>query len=508
MANRRFEVHEIRQVIVRMRLGESDRQIGRAKHMGRHKVAELRQLAMAQGWLEPASALPDNGTIAVLTKAGRQAARQPSLVEPFAELVLGWAGRGVSGVAIHQALVRNHGYAGSYDTVKRFLRRHAKVEPATIILDFRPGEAAQVDFGTGPPLMDWQTGEVVKTWFFVMTLAFSRHQYVEFVLDQKVETWLGCHRRAFEFFGGVPSKCIIDNPKCAITKACMYDPEVQRSYAEYAEGYGFLISPCPVADPCKKGVVESGVKYVKGNFLPLREFRDLADLNRQAMAWVLETAGNRIHGTTHERPLTRFAEAEKDFLKPLPAVAPEAATWVKAKVHGNCHVMFEKSQYSAPFSMVHQPVWLRATETTVQLYRNETLVAVHPRLRRPGQHATVADHLPPEAQAYLMADPQWCLEQADKVGENCREVLDTLFAHRVLDRLRAAQGILRLGGKYGTTRLEAACARVLEHGAPSYRAVKQILERGLDHSQAAQAPLLDEVYGGKARYIRPSIRMQ
>ena len=100
-----------------------------------------------------------------------------------------------------------------------------------------------MDFGKGPTLTDVFTGEVIPTWIFVMTLCFSRHMYAEVVTNQKVETWLACHRRAFEHFNGVPAKLIIDNPKCAITRACFRDPEVQRSYGELAEGYGFLISP-------------------------------------------------------------------------------------------------------------------------------------------------------------------------------------------------------------------------------------------------------------------------
>ena len=143
----------------------------------------------------------------------------------------------------------------------------------TTVLEFDPGEAAQVDFGKGPEVLDPRTGELLSTWIFVMTLAWSRHGYAEVVIDQKVATWLGCHRRAFEWFNGVPARLTIDNPKCAITRACYHDPEVQRAYAECAEGYGFKIEPCPVRDPKKKGRVESAVKYVKRSFVPLREFR-------------------------------------------------------------------------------------------------------------------------------------------------------------------------------------------------------------------------------------------
>jgi transposase len=151
-----------------------------------------------------------------------------------------------------------------------------------------------------------------------------------------VETWLACHRHAFEFIEGVPNKLLIDNPKCAITKACYYDPEVQRAYAEYAEEYNFLISPCPVRDPEKKGIVESGVKYVKNNFLPFLEPRNLNDINRLALEWVMGTAGNRIHGTTMQRPLTSFIDMEKDLLQALPPVAPEPISWTRVTLHGNC----------------------------------------------------------------------------------------------------------------------------------------------------------------------------
>ena len=130
----------------------------------------------------------------------------------------------------------------------------------------------------------------------------------------------------------------IDNPKCAITKACTRDPEVQRAYAELAEAYDFQLAPCPPGDPKKKGRVESGVKYIKRAFVPGREFRDLADANRQLEAWVLEEAGQRIHGTTRERPLTRFAETERHQLQPLPERAFEPVEWKRLQVHRDCHV--------------------------------------------------------------------------------------------------------------------------------------------------------------------------
>ncbi len=505
MSFRRFEMHQYRHVLSRMRSGDTDRSIARSGLMGRKKSAEFRQLALEHGWLDPQTPLPDSTDLARAMQRRKEARLQPSLVEPYADDVRKWLENGIQGTTIHQALVQKHGFKGSYSSVRRFLAQYKDTHPeVTTILDFAPGEAAQVDFGSGPEIIDVSTGEVIKTWFFVLTLCFSRHQYAEIVTNQKVNTWLACHRRAFEFFGGVPQKVIIDNPKCAITRACYHDPAVQRSYATYAEAYGFMISPCPPRDPKKKGRVESGVKYIKRNFMPLRDFRSLSDANHQLKHWVLETAGNRIHGTTRQRPLTLFVETEKAFLKPLPDVPPQAATWTQVKVHGNCHVQFEKVQYSAPFRLVHQHLWLKATDNTVKLFRDLEMVAVHPRLYKPGDRSTVDDHLPPEALAYKMHDPQWCLKQAQDIGSACHQVIRTLFEDRVLDNLRAAQGIIGLSKKYGPIRLETACQRALFFGNVRYRSIKTILNKGLDQLNLFQPSdeALAATYTGSARFLR------
>ena len=499
-------MYQYRQVLVRMRQGDTDREIARSKLMGRRKASALREVARAQGWLEPSAPLPDDATLSqALSPVPTRPASCVSSLEGLRSVIEPWFDAGVQGTTIHAALVRNHGYRGSYSAVRRFLQQlGASRGPvdATCRLSFEPGEAAQVDFGAGPTIVDAMTGEVIKTWFFVMTLCWSRHQYVELVRDQTVATWLSCHRHAFEWFGGVPAKIIIDNAKCAITRACARDPEVQRSYAECAEGYGFKISACPPADPQKKGIVEAGVKYIKRSFLPLRDFRSLADANRQLCDWVPGEAGNRCHGTTREAPLKRFA-VERDLLQRLPAVPPELATWAKVTVHRDSHVQFEHNLYSVPFALIGQVLWLKATASTVSGYREHTLVATHPRLSGTGKRATVTDHLPPEAVAFAMADPQYCLRKAQAIGPSCLALIEHLFADRVLDNLRAAQGVIRLEAKVGTQRLEAACARALSFAAPRYRTVKTILDKGLDlQSETGAFDALSDTYTRGGRFCR------
>ena len=512
MANRRFEMFHYRQIIHRMRMGESDRAIAKTKLMGRLKCGEVRAIAEERGWFGSVP-LPDDAELAAAfeTKQVPNPTRN-SLSRPYEQQIQKWTEQGIYLSTIHEALVNQFGFTGSYSSVRRLAQKLKKQTPrATCILDFAPGEAAQVDFGKGPVITDVFTGEVISTWIFVMTLCFSRHMYAEIVTNQKVETWLACHRRAFEYFNGVPKKLIIDNPKCAITRACFRDPAVQRSYGELAEGYGFLISPCPPADPEKKGRVEAGVKYVKNRFVPLRRFRSLTDGNGQLKQWLLETAGNRIHGSTHQKPLTLFAEGEKHLLRRLPDVPVQLAVWTPLKLHGDCHVRLEKAFYSAPCRLVHQLLWVKGTDTTVQIFHDLELVAVHPRLRKPGARSTVDGHLPPEAVAYKMQDPQWCLRQAESIGPHCHQLIRHLFADRVLDNLRAAQGIISLSKKYGAVRLESACRRALFFDNPRYRTVKSILDQGLDQNPLPQPAMplpLASVYTDTARFLRPAAELR
>ena len=480
MGRRRIEMFQYRHVLVRLRAGDSERDIARSRLMGREKVAAFRALAHSVGWLAADTPLPDDEQLAAVLGRVRRARTCVSSVEPHRTIVAGWLDAGVGAAAIHAALCREHGYSGSYSSVVRIVRALRGEQPpeVTVRLAFDPGDAAQVDFGAGPVLVH-PDGKPRRTWAFVMTLCHCRHQYLEFVWDQTVATWLGCHRRAFEWFGGVPARLIIDNAKCAITRACAKDPLAQRAYAECAEGYGFKIDACPPHDPQKKGIVEAGVKYVKGNFVPTRSFRDLADLNAQGRTWVMHEAGVRIHGTTRAAPLALF-ELERPLLKPLPAIAPDLGSWHRVTLHRDCHVKFAQSLYSAPFTLVGKRLWLRATDATVALYEDFRHVFTHPRAQRAGERLTVRDHLPPNAQAFFAHDRAWCAEQAARVGPACRELVERLLAERVMERLRGAQGVIAQGKRFGAARLEAACARALAHDSPHYRTVKTILATSAD----------------------------
>ena len=479
---------DVRELMRRLRAGEGVRRIAKDLQMSRKTVRKYLELARAQGLLE--GPLLDPGSLDSILRSVLPAEPPPpaiaSVVEPHRQRVVELRSRGVECRAIHDILSREAGFSGSYSSVYRFVRTIEPRPPEAFVrVETPPGEEAQVDFGYAGFLRDPRSGQMRKSWAFVMTLSFSRHQYVELVFDQEVATWLRCHRAAFEFFGGIPRRIVIDNLKAAITKASIHDPVVSRAYREMAEHYGFLISPCRPRTPQHKGKVEKGgVHYVKRNFLAGREFRDILEANARALVWCVETAGQRIHGTTRQQPLARFHEADKDALLPLPAAPYTLAIWKKAKLHPDCHVVFENAYYSAPHRLIGQRLWVRGADTAVTIFLEHELVAVHPRAGRAGQRQTNPDHLPPTKLAGLLASPALCLRKAGEIGPHTLELIGRLLNERPLDRLRTAQGILRLAHTFSPRRLEAACQRALCFNEVSYGALKRILDRALDQSPA------------------------
>ena len=205
MSNRSIEMFEYRQVIVQMRLGASDRAIAARKLVSRTKAHHIRRIAQEQGWLDPQQSLPNDDQLQmVLANTVRPLkSSTTSLVAPYQDQIEAWFHQGIQATTMHQALVRKYQFPGSYFSVQRAVKKlkalHAHQQASTI-LTFTPGEAAQIDFGAGPLITDVLSGEQIKTWIFAMTLCWSRHLYAEIVTHQTVETWLRCHRHAFEFF--------------------------------------------------------------------------------------------------------------------------------------------------------------------------------------------------------------------------------------------------------------------------------------------------------------------
>jgi transposase len=491
MSDRRTSIVDIRAILMQLRAGVSQRQIERELKLNRRTVKKYQAWAASHNLLT--GELPPLEELQALLEQAMPGSPPPhnvSTVERYRGWVEKWVKEKVESKAIYQRL-REKGFGGSYMAVYRFVRQ-LKGQPlrATVRVERQPGEEVQVDFGYAGYLLDPATGKPRRAWVFVMTLAWSRHQYVEFVWDQKVETWLKCHQHGFEYFGGVPERVVIDNLKAAIVKAVRDDPAVQASYQECALHYGFRIAPCRPRTPQHKGKVEQGgVHYVKRNFLGGREITSLSQANRDGLIWCQTTAGLRRHGTTKEQPLQRFEETERDRLQPLPATAYELAVWKQLTLNRDCYVEFEQSYYSAPHRLIGQSLWVCANLKQVRIYdQNYHLVATHERAGQAGSRQTHLDHLPPELVPGLTLSREGSRQQAHLIGPATSRIVDIYLADPVVDRLPTVGRLLALQEPYGPTRLEAACVRALAFGDPNYRTIKQILEKGLEQAPSPALP--------------------
>lgn len=474
---------DVREIIRRLRLSQSERGIARDLKVARKTVTAYRRLAQWQGWLG-ADALPATEAIeqAFREAGGEEATRRvPSVVQPHGARVAEWAEKGVPAHAIYDRLRTEHDYPGSYSSVYRFVRSLSPRTPEGFVrIETDPGEEVQVDFGFVNRLYDPKEKRLRKAWVFVMTLSFSRHQYVEFVFDQAVPTFVKCHVNAFHFFGGVPLRVRIDNLKAGVIQAALYDPDLNKIYRECAEHYGFLITVCPPETPQHKGKVEAGVKYVKGQLIRGRAYRDLPEANQKALTWIMQVASQRVHGTTKRIPIEQYDRLERAVLKPLPVWDYEPCDFKKAKLHPDCHVVYEGSYYSAPFRLIGQTLTVRATKTTVQLYHEHALITAHDRAWLPGTRRTKIEHYPPEKAACVMATPVWCRTKAARIGPATSEVVEKMLSDHPLDRLRGVQAILSCEKTFGAGRLEKASKRALFFGALDARKIKTILKKGLE----------------------------
>jgi transposase len=494
---------DIREIVRRLQLGQGDRAIARDLTTSRKTVAKYRAWAATQGLL--VGPLPDPARLQGLLQTSLPDSpppRLPFVAAPHRARIVALRREGVECRAIWERLREETDFTGSYSAVWRFVRSlEPRLPTAWIRIETPPGEEAQVDFGRAGLLVDPRDGVRKKAWVFVMTLSWSRHQYAAFVFDQEVATWLRCHRQAFEWFGGVPRRVVVDNLKAAIVRAAFHDPVVQRAYRECAEHYQFLIAPCRPATPQHKGKVEQGgIHYLTRNFLAGRTLPPHDEANLLLLAWCRETAGRRIHGTTKERPLERFTAVEQAALQALPPAPYALTTWKRAKLHPDCHVVFAGAFYSAPHRLIGQTLWVRAADTTVTLFHEHEAIASHPRALRPGERHTHPDHLPPAKVVALMASPAWCLRRAREIGPQTTELIGRLLGERPLDRLRSAMALLRLAHKYAPRRLEAACARALAFEQVGYVVVKRILQQGLDAHPVAPAAAPPEP---PAQFARP-----
>lgn len=357
----------------------------------------------------------------------------------------------------------------------------------------RAGDKLFIDFaGDTIGFYDQRTGEMSRGHLFVAVLGCSNYTYAEVTATEKLEDWIGAIIRALEFFEGVPNIVVPDNTRSLVSSPCRYDPDINLTFHEVAERYGFAALPTRPGKPRDKAKVEAGVlvaeRWILARLRDLRFF-SLGEIN-EAVSELLKRLNEHPFKKLPGCRKAQFETLEKPVLKALPERAYEMAWWKKAVVNIDYHVEVDGHYYSVPYTLIRQEVMARYTKSGVEIFHKSRRVAAHMRSYQKGYHTTIPEHRPPAHARYLEWTPERIISWAGTVGPNCGEAAKRLMAERKIPEhaFRPCVGLIRLGKRYGNERVDRACSRALKMNIVAYRHIESMLKTGRD-----QIPVPDEI---------------
>jgi transposase len=407
---------------------------------------------------------------------------------------------------------RPHGYG--YSRFCELYRGWTRKLDVVLRQEYRAGEKLFIDYaGDKIPIYDRQTGDVdFRAPVFVAVLGASSYTFAEATRSEDLACWIGSHMRALEFLGGVPELAIPDNTKTGVKHPCRYEPELNATYRELAEHYGFAVLPTRPYKPRDKAKVEAGVQVAQRWIVAAlrhRKFFHLPDLN-EAIGQLLDRLNNRHF---RKRPeLSRallFEQVDRPALKPLPVERYVLAYWKPVKPNIDYHVEVDRHYYSVPYQLVGQALDARYTPSTVEIFHRGVRVASHARSSVPYVATTVHEHRPKSHQAHMEWTPSRLINWAATVGPATAELVRVILESKPHPEsgYRACLGVLSLAKTFTAQRLEAACQRAVLLQIYSYQSLKSILKHSLDRQPMLElesgqsGPNHDNVRG--AQYYDP-----
>jgi transposase len=410
--------------------------------------------------------------------------RGRSQCEPWRQFIEAGLRAGLSAQRLYQDLVGEHQYTGSYDAVKRFVRRlQAAAAMPFCRIEVEPGLEAQVDFGQGAWVLEGDKRR--RPNLYRIVLSHSRKGYSEAVWRQRTEDFIRCLENSFRYYGGVPKTLVIDNLRAAVKRADWFDPELNAKVAEFCQHYGTVILPTRPAMPHHKGKIESGVKYAQNNALKGRTFHSLVEQNQYLLEWESAVADTRIHGTTRQQVGKVFEEVERSKLLPLPASLFPVFEEAPRTVHQDGYIELHKAYYSVPPEYVGRPVWARWESRLVHVFnQRREVIAVHVRVE-PGKFATDPHHLHSPYRRIVEHGLDYLLDRARWIGPQTGSWAEAMVQQRGPISVRVLHGLLSLAEKHPVRALEEAAQQALHHGAWHLRELRMLVE------QARPAPQLD-----------------
>lgn len=395
---------------------------------------------------------------------------------------------GRNAVSIYQELVETRGFRHRYNSVKRFVRKLRAREPERFdVLEFLPGEEAQVDFGLGAPTLQGN-GRYKRPWLFVMTLKYSGKSFRTTVWKADQETWARLHELGFQAFGGCARYVVLDNLKQGVVRPDLYEPELNPLYAALLEHYGVVADPCRIRDPNRKGTVENAIQHTQTTALEGKRFEVIEDQNAWLVHWEERWAAPRIHGRKKRQVLEMFRE-EQPYLRPLPTTRFRYFKQGKRTVDDAGLVQVAGSYYAALPAPVRSEVTVRIYDREIEILDEAgQVVRRHEKASRKGTFTLESgDRLfnPSRETARLLA-------KAERIGPHTAAFAQELFARLGRPGQRALYGLTNLPRTYPRADIEAVCARLHAGHCFSYAALKQALERTRASAPAAEPPALTQ----------------
>lgn len=458
----------------------TDRQIARGAGASRWAVASCLAQAAAVGLSWPL--LPDLNEEALETLLYPPEAASPRHPLPDFEVIRDSFSKhkGVTRRLAWEEYRQTHPSGMGYSAFCERYREWLKVQDLVLRVPHEPGEALYVDYaGQTAQITDRATGKHQMVKVFVAVLGYSNLTYAEATMGETTADWISAQVRSLEYCGGVPKKIVPDNPKALITRASRYEPDLNPNYQEFAEHFKVAVVPARVREPQDKAKVETGVQIVERFILaPLRNqmFFSLAEFN-VALWERLEGLNNKPFQKLEGSRRSRFEEAERAALSPLPDRPFTYAVWKKTKVHLDYHVEIERHYYSVPYAHAGKTVDVCLSERTIEVFLRGKVIAAHLRSRMVGELTTVAAHRPERHQGRLDLSHEKLLARAEAIGPATASMVGAQIHRRLHPEqaLNISLGILRLAKDYGPSELETAALQALEVKSFSYRSLQTFL---------------------------------
>lgn len=481
-------MRKIREVLrLKFELGLSERQVSQSTRISRSTISDyLRRFAVSGlPWpLPPTLADADIEAALFPAKPALPDALRPA--PDWAEVNREMRKKGVTLFLLWQEYKAVHPEGFLYSWYCDHYREWLGRLDAVMRQEHLAGEKCFVDYaGHTVPVTDRHTGEIRQAQIFVGVMGASNYTFAEATWSQTIPDWIGSHVRMLGHFGASPEILVPDNLKSGVSKTCRYEPDTNPTYLDFANHYGIAVIPARSRKPRDKAKVENGVLIVERWILAClrnRSFFSLAELN-EAIGELLVRLNQRPFKKLPGCRETTFRSVDYPAMRPLPAGCYIFTEWKKARVNLDYHIEIDKRYYSVPHTLIGKQLDIRFSERVIEVLHKGERVASHARMHGKGaRYSTRSEHMPNGHQKMAEWTPERIIGWAASVGEHTSKLVDALIERKPHPQqaFRAAVGIIRLGKRYGNSRVEAACRRAYTTNAISYSSVESILKHRLD----------------------------